>query len=362
MAGDSHAADSATPYQPLNAKSQEIRVFDLECSQKYDAELRGSLRTRTLLHNGIPETERFEALSYTWGSKMSPGRIFINGVSSPLSANLESFLRSRRRASETVTLWVEAICINQNDDDEKGSQIPLIGNIYMYANAVTIWLGPAADNSDFAMRTMLQLGSGSPYDKMPILERRELAALNRLLNRSWWCRVWIIQEVVFGGIGARVEKIRVVCGNEEIPWLRLVIAAARMLSYKVFKRQYFPCISHILELETLRENEFNLNKRITSGFQSSNTDAALSTWWSLELVSLYRRFQATEPKDKVYALALMFTTEDPISIRPNYSDTLVNVYREFAEWCMRGIGDIEVLKHCGGPSTRDLPSWCRTGQ
>jgi hypothetical protein len=344
-------------YEPLNAKCLEIRVFDLEHSQTYDSEIRGFLRIKPLVQDGRPHPEPFEALSYTWGSGGDLRNILINGISTPVGENLELFLRNRRHATETVTLWVDAICINQTDSDEKSSQIPLMSTIYLHAHSVTIWLGPAADDSELAMQVMNELGSGSPYEKMPVLQGQVLRAFNHLLNRPWWSRVWIIQEVVFGGIGEGVKKIRVRCGTEEIPWARLVIAAARMMAYRAFKRQYFPSISHILDLENLRENAFTLRKRMTRGFQSNGADTALSTWWALELVSRYRRFKATEPKDKVYALALMFTAKIPISLAPNYAAPLNNVYREFAEWSIRGMSDIEILKHCGGTSTRGLPSW-----
>ncbi|KFA55353.1 hypothetical protein S40293_05733 [Stachybotrys chartarum IBT 40293] len=349
--------NSTTLYEPLNVNRLEIRVLNLECSQDSDSEIRGFLNIQSLMQNDESRLKPYEALSYTWGSGLASQNILINGTSVSVGANLESFLRIRRHTTETVRLWIDAICINQNDGNEKSSQIPFMSSIYKYAHEVTIWLGPAADNSDLAMQEMRELGSGSPYDKIPIMERQVLDAFNQLLNRPWWSRVWIIQEVVFGGIGAGMEKLRVTCGHQEISWSVLVIAATRMMSYKIFKRQYFPGISHILELESLREDAFLLSKRMTRASQSTGTDAKLAICWSLELVSRYRRFKATEAKDKVYALALMFKSRIPVSLTPDYSAPLNIVYRDFAEWSIRGMGDLEILKHCGSASARGLPGW-----
>ena len=71
---------------------------------------------------------------------------------------LETFVRRRRDPTKIVTLWVDALCINQEDYEEKNRQIPLMAMVYGAARAATIWLGPADANSDLAMRYLGHLG------------------------------------------------------------------------------------------------------------------------------------------------------------------------------------------------------------
>jgi hypothetical protein len=88
--------------------------------------------------------------------------------------------------------------------------------IYAWAIRLTIWLGPAADESDLAMYELRNLGVGALYKKMPILSGRVLRAVEKLLNRRWWFRIWIVQEVFWGGAGVKLNKIRVGCGKSKV--------------------------------------------------------------------------------------------------------------------------------------------------
>jgi hypothetical protein len=84
----------------------------------------------------------FDALSYEW--KQSEGSIGItcNGVSLPVTRNLASALRALRLPSNPRVLWVDAVCIDQNNPEEKPKQIPLMREIYTSAKSVLTWLGP----------------------------------------------------------------------------------------------------------------------------------------------------------------------------------------------------------------------------
>lgn len=330
----------------------DLRLFDLEPSRSFGSDIHGRLR-KLFDGDNVPTFETFEALSYTWGAEWSTRNVIINGEARPVKKNLEAFLRQRREAETAVTLWIDALCINQEDEEEKSRQVPKMSSIYVTANAVTVWLGSADDDSDIAMKVLRELGSGSPYDKMTTLDRREIDALNRLLNRPWWNRVWVIQEIVMGGM-FQMQKVRVQCGKEHLEWPRLVIAAARMRSYQYERRQYFPSISHILDIDKLRQN----GRKILYGVFSSDTEVTSPSapHWPLELVSQYRRLQATDSRDKVYALVNMFAPSPRSVIKPNYSTPFEEVYTAFSTWSLHNAHGLEILKHCGD-SNHSLPSW-----
>ncbi|RSL56197.1 hypothetical protein CEP54_008927 [Fusarium duplospermum] len=118
---------------PIPQSSQFIRVLDiLEKSSATDPGLTGSLRLVDL--NDSP---KFTALSYVWG-KASGKSINCNGYEVKVTDSCFEALSSLREALGNFTIWVDAICINQMDDDEKTTQILLMDEVYTWAEAVYI--------------------------------------------------------------------------------------------------------------------------------------------------------------------------------------------------------------------------------
>ncbi|KAI1412848.1 hypothetical protein F5Y13DRAFT_43217 [Hypoxylon sp. FL1857] len=156
------------------------------------------------------------------------------------------------------------------------------------------------------------------------------------------------------GLGRKLDELCIRCGKAKIDWQAMVIAAARMKSYQNEHRRYFPDVLHVLDPDCLRENVpemlYSLLRSMAMGTVNTSTHSL-----SLELVSQYRRFQATDPRDKVYALANMFALWPRMNIAPNYASSPEDVYTCFAKSLLEN-SDLEVLKHCGG-SARQLPSW-----
>ncbi|PVH82258.1 HET-domain-containing protein, partial [Cadophora sp. DSE1049] len=101
----------------------------------------------------------FEAVSYTWGTEKPDRSITLDdgtlAVTPALEAALREFRNPRQWASHIYSWnaisWIDAICINQNDVDEKNHQIRLMGEIYSLAKKLLIWLGVERDDSDAAM-------------------------------------------------------------------------------------------------------------------------------------------------------------------------------------------------------------------
>lgn len=118
------------------ASANSIRVLDV-LPAKRDDEVRTTLRVVSLDSDPV-----YEALSYTWGKPDDQKAIKVNDdYDLPVTNNLFRALRNLRDDSETRTLWVDAICINQADVDECNRQVNLVGLIYQTAVCVDIWLG-----------------------------------------------------------------------------------------------------------------------------------------------------------------------------------------------------------------------------
>ncbi|KAM5359124.1 hypothetical protein ACJZ2D_014730 [Fusarium nematophilum] len=155
-------------YSPLDRASGEIRLVKLEMSA-VDDDISCELLTVPL--TAAPS---YEALSYTWGSPANKHKILIDGKPFQVTGNLFAALQHLRcptslRENVPVRyqgphrlLWIDAICINQEDIDERNFQVRLMWHIYAIAGQVSVWLGEEADDSAVAMEMIRMLAKN--YD------------------------------------------------------------------------------------------------------------------------------------------------------------------------------------------------------
>ncbi|KAK4060261.1 uncharacterized protein Triagg1_10811 [Trichoderma aggressivum f. europaeum] len=329
-------------YQQLPLDELQIRLLRIE-SNAGATQIQATLIKRNLLDikRGGPF---FEALSYTWGPPTVTKDIVINGIAFPVTANLYAFLENYQEAGQGVDLWIDAICVNQSDLLEKNHQIPMMNLIYAAARALIIWLGESSSDSDLALEWINHLGSASPYDKMPNIPNKAWQAIQSLLERPWWKRIWIVQELTAGAMGLKLEKASILCGHTRVSWMSVVIAAARMKAYQDDQRQAFPTITEILELDSLRDSAGNY-------FMKQPTSKSL-----FDLICRYRHFLATNRRDKIYAIWNMFARAPSTRLPTRYDQSVEDVYVDFAAELLSGETGLEVLRHCvnGGA---DIPSW-----
>ena len=158
-------------------------------------------RLDTYPHWLAPE---YDALSYVWGDPTDTTVIICNGIElsigTPLHVALRHFLDGA--AQPLRPLWVDAICLDQQDDDEKAHQIPSMGNIYKLATRTLIWLGEAGDGSDKAMDFLrgldqkTKMGEATKKEEAMLtslqasqIGRRVIKSILALLRRSWFSRL-----------------------------------------------------------------------------------------------------------------------------------------------------------------------------
>jgi hypothetical protein len=134
-------------------------------------------------------THLYEALSYAWGDSNNLRSIFVNEHSLPITTNLHSALLCLRNRFIDRILWVDALCIHQNDNEEKGQQIRLMAEIYSKASRVIIWLGEAEKDSDLALEK-IHLAADDPSANFLDNELSK-QAIRTLLQRPWFKRIWV---------------------------------------------------------------------------------------------------------------------------------------------------------------------------
>ena len=139
-------------------------------------------------------THLYEALSYVWGNSNETVPISIGEHILPITQSLHAaLLRLRDRSFERI-IWVDAICINQENEPEKEQQIQCMVKIFGQATRVVVWLGEAADNSDRALEEIRTAGG----KKSPNSSNNETIqqAVLALLQRPWFRRIWVREQAL----------------------------------------------------------------------------------------------------------------------------------------------------------------------
>jgi len=253
----------------------------------------------------------YEALSYTWGDPTPKFAVKCNGRNLPVAHNLFQALQHLRHATDRRMLWVDAICINQNDTKEKNEQIPHMLDIYSCATKVVVWLGEESETSGLAIDSMKRLDK--PLERKAVMYRVHesncyeqlravCGAFHELLERPWFVRSWIRQELL------AAKEVVVVCGRHSLSWYTLKRSAARLghLRHKLSKESGVP----ISGPESTRQGLpiSSLTRGWVNGQQLIGLIGNIRSIWYyhagglLELLMTSRNFEATDPRDKVYAL------------------------------------------------------------
>jgi hypothetical protein len=194
------------PKEQVNTKIEQGRSNKIYYSDLEDTdEIRllylqprtdGEIISSKLKHARLSDKPKYEALSYMWGPEdvQTEHSVVINNSSVCIRKNLGLALQHLRLKSKTRVLWIDAICINQHEMQERNHQVSQMGSIFKQASRVVVWLG-AADNKS---RLAFQLFATTLWDYPTIIallnRKKRLMAIYSVLTRKYWTRLWIIQE------------------------------------------------------------------------------------------------------------------------------------------------------------------------
>jgi hypothetical protein len=137
------------PYVNRLVKSYgwKTRVLDLHSAAFSSPDpIYGALREISL-----DGSQKYEALSYVWGTDNPSIPVHLGNATLLVTRNCHSALRRLRDTKGTRTLWVDSICINQSDEEEKSHQVAIMRDIFANAHRVYIWLGERTEESDYAL-------------------------------------------------------------------------------------------------------------------------------------------------------------------------------------------------------------------
>lgn len=353
------------PYQKLPGPNY-LRLLEVQ-----DADGIMSFCLKTMLLDEA--RDKFVAISYCWGTE-PPSRLLplADGTCIRIKADVESLIS--RVFTDCVPgelLWIDAICINQEDVDEKSEQVRIMNEIYGAARRVSVWLGkPDGDEEEVATHLAhfyfgyvdnihiahvpLEKGNTVNWDRGPDSVRKAAESWAHLVSLPWFVRVWVIQEVCFG----------------KLVWFhygRLIVTFAAF-------SQSFSKIQ-----QRLGDNFAGPDGAIRQGFKIFNHYYSVREFvatprgpkssydYAFSLENIHSRFAftlATDPRDRIFALLNISDARLHGScILPDYRSSTWDTFVHAAVAILTHSPRLELLGYAGlanglsSSSGKHLPSW-----
>jgi hypothetical protein len=265
-----------------------------------------------------PVTE-YDALSYTWGTNVRSSKIRIlhdgQAYNLPITDNLREALEQLREPENLRIFWADAICIDQLSEKEKTSQFPRLAEVYIKATHVRVWLGKETPESARAIPFIHECVRNWDYfDDYVRTNVEDWMAFCYFLGRPWFKRRWIIQEISL----ARQATLHY--GNLEVSWRDFCDVVALFRQKQSDIRDLFK-ESSIADNNENRFGDLENHGAIRLAEVSdrvlwrSDNNAIKGKLWSLEaLMSSLTTFEASDPRDTIYAI-LWLTSDAVPSIR-----------------------------------------------
>ncbi|KAF4925688.1 Heterokaryon incompatibility protein 6, OR allele [Colletotrichum viniferum] len=306
-----HRVDSENIfYQPL--VEDEIRLLTVWPGSFGDA-VRCSLAVTTTTRG----YEEYDAISYTWAGDGDiidkSGRVSIASEDFPVTPNCEAVLRRVRQEWTPRIVWIDAICVNQDDLHERGRQVSLMPQIYSRAREVIIYVGEATSDIPALFKHL----TWAQHNTTPGKREEIQGALARLLSRRYFSRAWIIQEV------ALARQATLICGSHTLSWSLVHVnnlAARGLLSALAAEDGSIPGLQAWPPAIQFKAPAFR------------------TTGDLLRLLDLARNSRAADPRDKAFAVFGLITCPESEGFSADYTKTPKEVFTSTALWIAQRFG------------------------
>ncbi|KAK3985816.1 ankyrin repeat-containing domain protein [Cladorrhinum sp. PSN332] len=362
-------------YSYVRLPEDSIRLLHLFPHPDENSPIKCRLSTCTVLSSG--RAHNYEALSYVWGrsepeANLNPIIYLDDDQKVRVGANLHSALKHLRDDFVERVVWVDAVCINQNDKIEKGQQVKEMAKVYAKASRVIVWLGEGEEDGEQALNELRVAGLKRSAELESRLESPPLKdfekpladddldavveesrdakveasiAVQRLLHRPWFERIWVLQEV------AAARHVVIICGRAEIDGHAFCLGMDSVL---------FPSPTSIggsgsssgevaSPVDLVRSICFLIRG---ASFRPKHDYSQTITKFSLdiapfsELLHLYHTRKATVRHDMVFALLGMVvssedTGEEPLS--PDYEAPWSQVFAQAMKLCFPSLISVDIL-------------------
>lgn len=292
-----------------------------------------------------------------------------------VTENLEAALQQISSEGETFRIWIDALCINQNNLVERSHEVKRMKEIYRGASKVVVWLGQKTQYTTFAFDFIQEVASETRkrstehdislfWHSIRTDEARYTAsqwrAFAAFLELLYWHRLWIIQELAMANSDALIAW-----GDNTCSWWDLckayetIWALADTSALRICQARRHPELQriHLHEAIVHLHIIINIREGVISGEQGPEL---------MKLLDLSRHAHASDPRDHVYGLTSLFRPELSNLIVPNYEASASGVFRDFALSVINATGTLDIIYHGRRgkrleTETSDLPSWATDG-
>jgi hypothetical protein len=326
----------------------------------------------------LEDKPQFAAVSYVWGT--APAYI-------PIPCNKGSLLLTSRAYNMLVhhsayvnLYWIDAICIDQENTDEKAVQITLMRKIYAQANDVLLWMGPA---NPLTEAFMLDFPRVFELSRRWILKHRIIRGANwrgdewpgdddlfwdgyyYILSHEWFRRLWTFQEAVLS------RKALIVCGYQEIDMDDFMLfhnfGITEAEGYAPYNLRIASCVTNDLSLVSHGIDTCSVIRWLRVRFpEYLKLESGLPGVEIPKLLFGLRQSHVKEPVDRVWAIAGLLNEklQDQLAPVVDYSDRgreeYWKTYIRFAKTvftCMQSHDLLNLPPWDGRPNVH-LPTWC----
>ena len=259
-------------------------------------------------HHPRTAAPSYTAVSYTWGDGTTTEQIVLNGQTFNVRLNLWSCLHYLGGAvkfghTPCTYLWIDAICIDQNNAEERNAQVRFMDQTYRNAIVVSVWLGlppiPEFLKAQFVnYRKPIKTYEDDSFDWSDSIED--------LANRPYWSRFWVIQEFLLG------QDVHLYCGNSRMDWLNF----RSILGTQTDVHDYFE--EHVYYAHS-SSGSWTAWPLVTGRHPDKHPEMQQSLY---RLLITHEKSQCKNPRDRVFALLGLVTAEERGLLErflPNYN-------------------------------------------
>ena len=328
-------------YKPLSHPSS-IRLIVLEPGLQ-------SQRISCHFLEGSLNSQPYEALSYEWGDDVPAEMIFVDNVEVKICRNLYEALQHLKWEDKHKVIWIDALCIDQDNPEEKGRQVQMMDRIFKGAKRVVVWLGVEMDGSDRAIDAIARCynyehcgtwAKETATTNEQVLQfidslfpvRNELSGriteLVSLAERSYWGRVWIVQEFHLA------QDSVIYCGRKSITLEILTkfcvildalgsgFAAEGRHTPQVVQEEIARCQRGIIKMG---QSKMPWHCILRANRTTNHDTRTLN---NLLWVLIRFDFRCKKPRDYIYALKGVASDVNDGDIQCNYEKDIKEVYRD----------------------------------
>lgn len=325
-------------HEKLWSPTKSIRLLTL------DIETEEHVLAGTLGVYPVDPNLKYIAVSYEWGQPYSQKAVLINGKTFPIRQNLWQLLRElknrikRGKLATDVRIWIDAICIDQEDHAERNQQVSVMGQIFRSAIGVLAWLGlpddwtPSRTFEFMRSRPWIPKGGGQTHHEVNGVRQLPSHSSNSELwtpypelwmmvlsmcRCRYWSRRWVVQELLLA------KDVTIICGEAEIDWVYLMRMLHGLDTVQWPNSSYAKTIERIKATLPIMMSRYTAMRSDTTRFLYQPNDHSL-----MDLVTDFQTTDCEITHDKIYSLLSLAREGVDISVDYECSpeDLIANLF------------------------------------